>query len=87
VDLKPWFSNLNSEIYSLNKDPTIMDYIKSRRNGSHHKNGRRIPKEKHEWEISQHKISRKTKKKMEDIVQREALQEDKLGIGKNGGAL
>jgi len=40
------FSNLNSEIYCLNKDLTITDYIKRRRNGSHHKNGRRIPKKK-----------------------------------------
>jgi len=34
---------LNSEVYSPNKDLTIIHYIKCRRNGSHHKNGRRIP--------------------------------------------
>jgi hypothetical protein len=86
VSLKPWISNLNSEIYSLNKDLTIVDYIKCRRNGSHHKNGRRV-KKKHEWGIPQHKISRKPKINMEEVVQREALQGDKLGIAKNGGTL
>lgn len=35
---------MNSEICSLNKDLTITDYIKCRKNGSHRKNGRRIPK-------------------------------------------
>jgi len=81
MSLKPRVSNLNTEIYTLNKDLTIMDYIKWRRNGSHNKNGRRIPKKEDEWEIPQHKITRKPKKNMEDIVQRGALQEDKLEVG------
>jgi hypothetical protein len=87
VSLKPWFSNLNSEMYSLNKDLTIVDYIKCRRNGSHQKNGRRIPKKNMNWKFHNTRSVENPKKRWEDIVQREALQGDKLGIGKNGGAL
>ena len=36
--------------------------------GTHHKNGRRKdPQKKSQWEIPQHKIIRKTKKKMERL--------------------
>jgi hypothetical protein len=53
-EFKTRFSNLNSEIYILYKDLTIVAYIKCRRNGSRHKNERRIP---------QKEMGRKTKKK------------------------